>query len=254
MIGQMYVQYVHLADADVTRSAADVARRRHDRGELGNDAGRPPGLADVLPARGLLTPTCRMPSNAAAPPGRRIPRSMRRRRISEPPRKPGGDVPVRPAGFRGIPILRRGARIRACAFPLRRSMFPVPMRAALGLQRRPDAACLRQPTSAPATGRHRAHPQPGRQFRAYRCRKRAGPRARRHLAEPSGAPDPAEHDLGDSPRSPHLFVWGDYLDRHSFWRELRPAVERWRDALQGRLRRDLARIARAWHSRQQPCP
>lgn len=49
--------------------------------------------------------------------------------------------------------------------------------------------------------------------------------------EPSGAPDPAEHDARRLAEVPHLFVWGDYLDRHSFWRESRPAVERWHDAL-----------------------
>ncbi len=46
MLGQMYVQYVRLA-------AADVARRRHDRGNLGNYTGRSPRLADVLPALGV---------------------------------------------------------------------------------------------------------------------------------------------------------------------------------------------------------
>ena len=30
---------------------------------------------------------------------------------------------------------------------------------------------------------------------------------------------------------PHLFVWGDYLDRHSFWVRFRPAVERSYNAL-----------------------
>jgi hypothetical protein len=49
--------------------------------------------------------------------------------------------------------------------------------------------------------------------------------------EPSGAPDPAAHDAARLANVPHLFIWGDYLDRHSFWRESRPAVERWRDAL-----------------------
>lgn len=49
--------------------------------------------------------------------------------------------------------------------------------------------------------------------------------------EPSGAPDPAEHDFRRLAEVPHLFVWGDYLDRHSFWLKSRPAVEHWRDAL-----------------------
>jgi pimeloyl-ACP methyl ester carboxylesterase len=49
--------------------------------------------------------------------------------------------------------------------------------------------------------------------------------------EPSGAPDPATHDPRKLKNVPHLFVWGDYLDQHSFWGHSRPAVERWRDAL-----------------------
>jgi pimeloyl-ACP methyl ester carboxylesterase len=49
--------------------------------------------------------------------------------------------------------------------------------------------------------------------------------------EPSGAPDPAAQDARRLRHVPHLFVWGDYLDRHSFWVHSRPAVERWRDAL-----------------------
>ena len=52
--------------------------------------------------------------------------------------------------------------------------------------------------------------------------------------EPSGAPDPAAaRSSAACANVPHLFVWGDYLDQHSFWRESRPAVERWRDALRG---------------------
>ncbi len=49
--------------------------------------------------------------------------------------------------------------------------------------------------------------------------------------EPSGAPDPATQDAGLVRDVPHLFIWGDYLDRHSFWINSRPAVARWRDAL-----------------------
>jgi hypothetical protein len=30
---------------------------------------------------------------------------------------------------------------------------------------------------------------------------------------------------------PHLFIWGDYLKRHSFWVHSRPAVKRWHNAL-----------------------
>ncbi len=37
--------------------------------------------------------------------------------------------------------------------------------------------------------------------------------------EPSGAPDPAERDPRRLAQVPHLFVWGDYLNQHSFWRD-----------------------------------
>lgn len=50
--------------------------------------------------------------------------------------------------------------------------------------------------------------------------------------EPSGAPDPAEHDAGLLKDVPHLFVWGDYLDQYPFWEESLPASKRWHDALQ----------------------
>lgn len=50
--------------------------------------------------------------------------------------------------------------------------------------------------------------------------------------EPSGAPDPAKRDPRPLKDVPHLFLWGDYLDQHPFWVESRPASERWRDALQ----------------------
>jgi pimeloyl-ACP methyl ester carboxylesterase len=49
--------------------------------------------------------------------------------------------------------------------------------------------------------------------------------------EPSGAPDPAHQDARLLKAVPHLFIWGDYLDRHSFWIESLPASKRWRDAL-----------------------
>jgi pimeloyl-ACP methyl ester carboxylesterase len=49
--------------------------------------------------------------------------------------------------------------------------------------------------------------------------------------DPSGAPDPASHDARRLRHVPHLFVWGDYLAAHAFWVHSRPAVERWRDTL-----------------------
>lgn len=49
--------------------------------------------------------------------------------------------------------------------------------------------------------------------------------------DPSGAPDPDRVDASQLRDVPHLFVWGDYLDRHEFWVNSHPGVERWRDAL-----------------------
>jgi pimeloyl-ACP methyl ester carboxylesterase len=49
--------------------------------------------------------------------------------------------------------------------------------------------------------------------------------------EPSGAPDPARYAAARLRDVPHLFIWGDYLDQHSFWVHSRPAVQRWREAL-----------------------
>lgn len=49
--------------------------------------------------------------------------------------------------------------------------------------------------------------------------------------EPSGAPDPAEADVSVLREVPHLFVWGDYLDRHPFWVNSLPNVRRWHAAL-----------------------
>lgn len=49
--------------------------------------------------------------------------------------------------------------------------------------------------------------------------------------EPSAAPNPTEQDPSPLKGVPHLFLWGDYLDQHTFWANSRPASERWRDAL-----------------------
>lgn len=49
--------------------------------------------------------------------------------------------------------------------------------------------------------------------------------------EPSGAPDPDEADAALLRDVPHLFLWGDYLDRHAFWVHSVPNVRRWHDAL-----------------------
>jgi pimeloyl-ACP methyl ester carboxylesterase len=49
--------------------------------------------------------------------------------------------------------------------------------------------------------------------------------------EPSGAPDPARVEAARARGVPHLFVWGDYIDRHAFWQRIVAAPNRWRDAL-----------------------
>ena len=49
--------------------------------------------------------------------------------------------------------------------------------------------------------------------------------------EPSGAPDPAKADLAKLKGVPHLFVWGDYLDRQDLWKRITPNVDKYEAAL-----------------------
>jgi pimeloyl-ACP methyl ester carboxylesterase len=50
--------------------------------------------------------------------------------------------------------------------------------------------------------------------------------------EPSGAPDPQVDEAMVRLRGvPHLFLWGDYLDRHPFWVHSLPQVRRYHAAL-----------------------
>ena len=49
--------------------------------------------------------------------------------------------------------------------------------------------------------------------------------------EPSGAPDPGKVDAAKLKGTPHLFVWGDYLEQQELWRKIVPAVHRYRDGL-----------------------
>jgi len=51
------------------------------------------------------------------------------------------------------------------------------------------------------------------------------------LLDASGAPDPSVADAARLREVPHLFVWGDFLDRHAFWVGTVPPVRRWYDAL-----------------------
>ena len=49
--------------------------------------------------------------------------------------------------------------------------------------------------------------------------------------EPSGAPNPNIVDVGRLRGTPHLFVWGDYLDQPERWKKIVPAVELYRAGL-----------------------
>lgn len=49
--------------------------------------------------------------------------------------------------------------------------------------------------------------------------------------EVSGAPDPAKVDMSTLKDIPHLFIWGDYLDRHPLWRQITPNIDRFERAL-----------------------
>jgi pimeloyl-ACP methyl ester carboxylesterase len=51
--------------------------------------------------------------------------------------------------------------------------------------------------------------------------------------EPSGAPDPAKADAATVKHVPHLFIWGDHVEKGTLWERIVPNVERWRDALKG---------------------
>jgi pimeloyl-ACP methyl ester carboxylesterase len=53
------------------------------------------------------------------------------------------------------------------------------------------------------------------------------------LLDPSGAPEPSPADAALLREVPHLFVWGDFLDRHPFWVATLPLVRRWYEALRG---------------------
>ena len=50
--------------------------------------------------------------------------------------------------------------------------------------------------------------------------------------EPSGAPDPAKVDVASIRHIPHLFIWGDNLDKHPVWGKIALGPNRYRDALQ----------------------
>ena len=49
--------------------------------------------------------------------------------------------------------------------------------------------------------------------------------------EPSGAPNLDRVDLSPLKGVPHLFVWGDYLERFPLWTKITPNVDRYEQAL-----------------------
>jgi pimeloyl-ACP methyl ester carboxylesterase len=49
--------------------------------------------------------------------------------------------------------------------------------------------------------------------------------------EPSGAPNPEKMDLSALKGVPHLFVWGDYLDREALWQRITPNLDKYEEAL-----------------------
>jgi pimeloyl-ACP methyl ester carboxylesterase len=49
--------------------------------------------------------------------------------------------------------------------------------------------------------------------------------------EPSGAANPSKVDVGKLKGTPHLFVWGDYLDQQELWKKIVPAVNLYRAGL-----------------------
>jgi hypothetical protein len=51
------------------------------------------------------------------------------------------------------------------------------------------------------------------------------------VLDASGAPDASVADPALLRGIPHLFVWGDFLDQHSFWVASVPGVRRWYEAL-----------------------
>lgn len=51
------------------------------------------------------------------------------------------------------------------------------------------------------------------------------------VLDASGAPDPSVANAAMLRETPHLFVWGDFLDKHPFWVASLPNVRRWYEAL-----------------------
>jgi hypothetical protein len=50
--------------------------------------------------------------------------------------------------------------------------------------------------------------------------------------EPSGSPDPTKVEAAKVKGIPHLFVWGDFIDKVPVWGRIVQGPNRWRDAIQ----------------------
>lgn len=49
--------------------------------------------------------------------------------------------------------------------------------------------------------------------------------------EPGGAPNPTLAEIARLKGIPHLFIWGDYIERSELWKKLRVAPDKYREAL-----------------------
>ena len=51
------------------------------------------------------------------------------------------------------------------------------------------------------------------------------------LLEPTTVPDAVNRNVGTMAKIPHLFVWGDFIDRHAYWPPRFQAAAAYRDRL-----------------------
>lgn len=66
----------------------------------------------------------------------------------------------------------------------------------------------------------------------FRAALRAPDKIRAIIAiEPSGAPDPARDDAARVKDIPHLMVWGDFLGENALWQRIKPVIDRWAAAI-----------------------
>ena len=178
------------------------------------------------------TLTFQMPWSAAVHPGRPTRRSTARRPISAQQKTFGRRPSASAHRAHGIPT-------RRCAAPIPAWRFPIEYFDAFLCQCVPrwdcndvltqqayDSLVQRMETGAILL----THSQGGN----FGLTAAANHPDRVHAVvslEPSGAPDPSLHDATKLRSVPHLLVWGDFLEKHTFWVHSRPTVERWRDSL-----------------------